>query len=377
MFSKIKSLVTRFKPLISRFKPGLGLVVAVPTLLFSFYYAFWASDVYISEAQFVVRSPDRPSSSPLGSLLQGTAIGRSQDETHTVREYVLSRDALAVLNERINLKAAYASRDVDLFSRFAGLDFDDSFEALHRYYQKKVQVDTDSTSAIVTLKVSAFKAHDAVEANRILLAQSEDLVNRLNQRSRQDLIRFAANEVGLAEKHAKDSALALSSYRTAQNVLDPEKQAAVQMQQVAKLQDELIATTTQLSNLQKFTPENPQIAALKNRSSTLQAEMAKETLRATGGGGASLTNKAAGFQRLALESEFANRQLASALASLESARNEAQRKQVYLERIAQPSLPDVAQEPRRLRSVAATIMLGLVAWGILGMLLAGIREHRD
>jgi capsular polysaccharide transport system permease protein len=40
-------------------------------------------------------------------------------------------------------------------------------------------------------------------------------------------------------------------------------------------------------------------------------------------------------------------------------------------------LPDVAQEPRRLRSVAATFILGLVAWGILSMLLAGVREHQD
>ena len=53
------------------------------------------------------------------------------------------------------------------------------------------------------------------------------------------------------------------------------------------------------------------------------------------------------------------------------------RQQAYLERIAQPSLPDVAQEPRRLRSVLATFVLGLVAWGILAMLLAGVREHQD
>ena len=65
------------------------------------------------------------------------------------------------------------------------------------------------------------------------------------------------------------------------------------------------------------------------------------------------------------------------MTSLEQARNEAQRKQLYLERIVQPSLPDVAVEPRRLRGVAATFLLGLVAWGILSMLIAGVREHQD
>ena len=53
------------------------------------------------------------------------------------------------------------------------------------------------------------------------------------------------------------------------------------------------------------------------------------------------------------------------------------RKQVYIERIVQPSLPDIAIEPKRLRSILATFVFGLVAWGILSMLLAGVREHQD
>ena len=43
--------------------------------------------------------------------------------------------------------------------------------------------------------------------------------------------------------------------------------------------------------------------------------------------------------------------------------------------ISVPGLPDEAREPRRLRGVFATLLLGLVAWVILTMLLAGVREH--
>jgi capsular polysaccharide transport system permease protein len=369
-------MFSKFKDLLGRFNCGLLLTVAVPTVLIALYYAFWASDIYISEAQFVVRSPDRPAATSLGHLLQGTGFAKSQDDSHTVREYILSRDALRALDEQMGIKSAYGSSSVDIFSRFAGLDFDDSFEALHRYYQNKVDVQTDSTSSIVTLKVKAFTAKEAAGANQVLLARSEDLVNRLNERGRQDLIQYAASEVELAEKKAKASALALSVYRSAKNVVDPERQATAQLQQLAKLQDELILTKTQLSQLEAFTPANSQIPALANRSRTLQGEIDKENSKVTGGNG-SLATKAGEFQHLALESEFANKQLASALASLESARNEAQRKQVYLERISQPSLPDVAQEPRRLRSVLACLIVGFVAWGILTMLLAGVREHQD
>ena len=367
-----KSLVSRFM----RINRLFLLTVALPTALAVVYFGLMASDVYISESRIVVRSPDRQAATGLGALLKGAGFSRAQDDSFTVHDYVLSRDALKEINDSLGVAKAFGSSDVDIFSRFGGLDFDTSFEALHRYYQKKIDVQQDSASSISTLTVRAYSAQDSQSINQKLLELSEGLVNRLNERGRQDLIRSAATEVADAETKSKTAALALSVYRNAKGVVDPERQATVQLQQVAKLQDELIATKTQLAQLRAFTPQNPQIQSLQLRAQTLQSEMNAETSKVTGGE-LSLANKAADFQRLALEREFADKQLASAMASLEQARNEAQRKQVYIERIAQPSLPDIAMEPRRLRGILASFVLGLVAWGILSMLLAGVREHQD
>ena len=66
-----------------------------------------------------------------------------------------------------------------------------------------------------------------------------------------------------------------------------------------------------------------------------------------------------------------------ALASLEQARNEAHRKQLYLERIAQPNLPDLAMEPKRLRAFFATMVLTLITWGVVSMVVAGVKEHAN
>ena len=366
-----------FKPrFLQKLNTLFVLTVALPTALAVVYFGFIASDVYTSESSFVVRSPEKPSASTLGVLLKGAGFSSARDESYTVQNYILSRDALGVLTAELSLDKAYANPQVDFFNRFASLDGDNSFEALHRYYQKKVTVLTDSASSISTLSVKAFTAQDALRANQVLLDRSEALVNRLNERGRQDLIRFAKAEVDQAADKAKAAALALSSYRNSQGVVDPERQATAQLQQVAKIQDELIATTTQLAQLKAFTPQNPQIESLENRAQTLRTEIANETGKVTGNA-KSLSNKAADYQRLALEADLASKQLASAMASLESARNEAQRQQVYLERIAQPSLPDVAQEPRRMRSIFSTLLLGLMAWGILSMLVAGVREHQD
>ncbi len=353
------------------------VTVLLPVLAASAYYGLYATDVYLSESRFVVRSPQRQAQSGLlGSLLQGTGFTRSQDDTYSVHDFILSRDALLELDKKLGVRAAYSDPAIDLFSRFPGLDWDDSFEAFHRYYRKRVTVDYDSVSAITVLTVRAFDAEGARKTNDLLLQMGERLVNHLNDRSRQDLIRFAEKEVALAEGKTKEAAAALSAFRGKQSVFEPDRQAALQLQGVAKLQEELIATEAQLGQLRRLSPTNPQVASLASRAEALRRSIAAESAKVTGEAG-SFSARAPEFERLALEKTFAERQLATALAALESARSEAQRKQLYLERLVQPSLPDKAMEPRRIRAVLTVLLLGLVAWGVTTLLVASIREHLD
>jgi capsular polysaccharide transport system permease protein len=196
----------------------------------------------------------------------------------------------------------------------------------------------------------------------------------MNERGRGDMIRFASVEVDDAKDKAREAAVSLASYRNREGVIDPEVQATAQLEMISKLQDEMISTRAQLNQLRAFTPRNPQIPFLNNRLETLQREI-KGQMGTLAGGNRSLAASAVQYQRLFLENEFAGKQLAASLASLQEARNEARRQQVYVERIVQPNLPDSPIEPRRLRGILATLALGLIAWGILSMLLAGIKEH--
>ncbi len=354
----------------------LLICVVLPTILSTIYFGWFASDVYVSESRFVVRAAERQTTSVLGLALKGAGFSRSAEDAYAVHDFVLSRDALTQLDTALSVGTAFADSRIDRFSRFAGLDGDASFEALHRYYQKKVSLELDNASSIGTLTVRAFSAKQAREINRHLLEMSEALVNRLSERGRKDLISFAQSEVAVAEGRAKQSSLALSAFRNTESVVDPERQAAVQLQQIAKLQDELIASRTHLIQLQSITAQNPQIPVLKKRVAELDRAIAEESERVTGSNG-SLANKAGNYQKVALENEFAVKQFAAAMVSLENARNEAQRKQLYLERIVEPSLPDKAQEPRRLRAILATLVLGLIVWGVASLTLTSVKEHKE
>jgi BexC/CtrB/KpsE family polysaccharide export inner-membrane protein len=373
--SESSSLLESARERTSRIDKLFLLVVVLPTALATIYFGFLASDVYVSESQFVVKSPDKPSVGGLGLLLKSSGFSNAAgDEVYAAENYVGSRDALRELNKDGSVVRAFGRPDVSVFNRFNPFGRNGTFEDLYRFYRGKVSVRYDPATSIAHLSVKAFTPEDAFRFNRELLQASENVINRLNNRGRTDLVEFAMREVREAELADRTAALNLARFRNASGVVDPEQQAAAQLQTVSKLQDELIGARMQLLQLRSIAPDNPQIPVLETRIAGLAREVDVQMGRAAGNR-QSLSASAVQYQRLQLDKEFADRRLATAMTALEDAQVEARRKQAYVERIAQPSLPDEAAEPERLRGILATLIVGLLAWGILKLLLAGVREH--
>ena len=355
------------------------LIVAMPTVAAVIYLGLFASDVYISESRFLVRSPQKESASVglVGQLLSTSGLSHSQDDTYSVRDYILSRDALKELDQKLDVRKAFSKKDIDSFNRFPGIfSRDRSFEEFYLYYGKHVEVVYDPASAISTLTVRAFNPEDAFKINNLLLEISESLVNTLNDRSKHDLIDFADGEVHIASDKAKEASIALLSYRSSHEVFEPDRQAAIQLEGIAKIQQDLVSTEAEVAQLKKLSPDNPQILSLNTRAESLRNAIASEAAKVTGGR-SSFSAHAPDFERLALDVDFADKQLGAALAGLESARAEAAQKQLYLERLVQPNIPDKAMAPRRLRGVLTVFLISMIAWGVSSLLIAAVRDHAD
>lgn len=290
-------------------------LVLIPTAISMIYFTVIASDIFISESRFIIRSASKDSMSNLGGGFGGVigkmGLNNSENDSYTAENFIQSRDALAKLNEKLNLKAAYSESSIDRLHRFSGLRFwDRSLERFYEYYLSNiVGIAHDDSSGITTLSVRAFDPKLAYVVNQQLNELSEALINRLNLRARQDMLEFAQKEVELARSKVEKINLKIYQFRN-------QKQTGASEQQVAV------------------------------------------------------------FQQLGSEKDFADRNLAAAFASLEQARIEAIKKQLYLERVAEPSKPDQALEPKRIRGIITTFILGLVLWGIASMIIAGVKEHQ-
>lgn len=370
-----KDYMKRFIGVFAKLGLPFFATVFAPVTLALLYYGVLASDVYVSESSFVVKSLDRKAPVGIGSLLGNVAgLTSSSDDVYAVQDYATSRDALNALNAGDLVRDTYSRSEISLIDRFDPLGLSGTREDLYQYFRKHVEVETDNRSTMTKIRVRAYRSGDARLINSKLVALSEGLVNQLNTRAQTDLVNQAVENQRDAETRANDAALALSAYRIRNRIVDPEKQSALQLQLASKLQDDLIANQSQLDQIRSIAPSSSQVAALEARITSLKRQIAGQVGEVTGGSN-SFAGVTPAYQRLLLESQLADKLLASAISATQDAREEASRKRVYLEVVVKPGQPDYPAEPHRLRNIMAVLIIGLMLWGVTSMLIAGVREH--
>jgi len=339
------------------------------------YFFGIASDLYLSEVKFVVRGPSKPQVSGLSAMLSSAGASSVSEDTYAVHEYLMSRDVVRRLEREDDLRALLSRPEGDLISRFPGyLFWRNDFEALNRAYSRFVTVEIDSTSGVSTLQVKAYRPEDAQRLADSLLRFSEQLVNTLNARARHDSLEVFQNEVETIEQKIATIREQLTAYRVKEKMLDPKSAATGPIELVAQMNGQLANSKAQLAEVMKNSPNSPQIPLVRTRIASLEKLIAEERAKITGDNN-SVATALGEYERLTVQNLLAEKQLGSAFASLEAARLEAQRQQLYLETIAKPNLADYPLFPRRMVSFATIVVTCLLAYGIAWLLIASVREH--
>ena len=349
-------------------------IVGLPTLVAGVYYFAIASDLYLSEAKFIVRSPKQVQTSSIGALIQSTGLARAVDDTAVVEDFIMSRDAVRKLEQENDLRALFGRPEGDFVTRFPGFLMRSDFEALFRRYDYFVSIETDHTSGVTALRAKAYRPEDAQTIARALLRYSEELVNELNERARRDALSTAEHEVGRAQERLSLIQKQLTAYRVEQKMLDPKSASAGVLELVGQMNAAQANARQQLGELFKNSPNSPQIPLVQTRIASLDKLIAEERAKLSGETNsvvATLTE----YERLTLDRELGEKALASAFTSLEAARLEAQRQQLYLETIAQPNLADYPLYPKRIVSFGMVLVSCLLAYGIAWLLVISAREH--
>ena len=203
-------------------------------------------------------------------------------------------------------------------------------------------------------------------------------MNKLNDRIVQDTLKFARSEAAKAEADVRRATGSLTDFRSASQSIYPEQETTAVLSIVTQLETTLAVARSELSQAESYmNPNSLQIKNLQARVNALNKQVKRERQRlsANGNGNTDYTKVIDNYEPLLLEKTLAEQRWASALASLEAARAEAQRKQRYLITFVTPKLPDEAVEPERVMATMTIFIGALVTYGVLGLVWAAIKDH--
>ena len=348
--------------------------VLLPTLVVFLYLTLFASPMYLAETKFAIRSQNQQQSLDMLSTFFRSSSSTLSD-SYILQNYISSPDMIAKVDAKLHIQEHYSERKHDIWYRLTANPTQDE---LLRYWSWAVTPSFDPDTSIMSVQVKAFTPQMAQALCQAILDASEELVNAMNNRARTDAISLARAEVTRAEERIRAANEAMRRYRERTVILDPQAVASGLYGLVNQLEGEITKTTAELAEATTYMQtDSPRVVMLRNRLEVLQKQLQAEKARLASQmqGNRPLSALVSEFQSLTLEEQFAQKQLTSAMASLETARVQAESKTLYVESFQKPIVPDESLYPRPVVFSLVFMLAAAVLLGLVSLIIAAIREH--
>ncbi|WP_320203846.1 capsule biosynthesis protein [Agrobacterium rosae] len=349
------------------------LIVIIPSIVSLLYFIFLASEQYVSEARFAVRSlAEESATENVDSGLM--SMQASSQDANIVTSFIRSSEILRRLDGKINYREMFANSDADFFAR---LDKKASIEDFLDYWMKHVSAFIDGPSGIVTLTAQTFRPEDSKNLVTAILEESEKLVNEMSIRARDDMLVSFRNEVARTSQAYSDALAKLSSLQKQSGLLSPSEQA----EQKSGLLTGLLAQKMDIDARmfvirQSSGADAPSYRQLELTRKSIEEQITNLRNQLTGSGGASLSNVITAFTELETNRMVAEQLYESARRNYDQAFSASLKKALYVTVFVNPVIPEEAIYPRRLVA-PFLIFLGLVVfWSTLTLVWASVEDHK-
>lgn len=341
------------------------------------YYAFYASDRYVPEAQVYVKaSKSMTSLEGIPSLsLMAMGVSQASPDLLLLKNYMHSKDMLDKADAALNLRQHYEEGSVDFLSRLKPWASDEDFLD---YYRDHLVLDVDAESGLMFVQAEAFDREYAVKLTQFLLKEGEAYINKVGQDIAKEEIKFVQKEVDQAASKLQVVKEDLLRFQSENNTLSPEEESMAFLKVISGLRAELVQAKAELKGLQSFlTDSAPEIASLHAKINAIEEQIKQEESSVTSAGHQSLGGQNALFQALKLRLEFATEVYTTTLAVMEQTRVEVTRQLKHLVVVQKPALPDSARYPRSIYNLLTLFVVLSMIYGIGIMIVATVKEHRN
>jgi capsular polysaccharide transport system permease protein len=348
------------------------LMVLCPFLAASVYWGLIASKQYATEAKFALRSAESSGTSALSGFAGLGVSGQAQDAQILV-ESIRSRRIVEAIDRDLGFSRVYGGGEIDTLSR---LKPGEPVEELEKYWRKRVDVNLESTSGIITLNVRAFTPQDSVAIARKVIELSEALVNDISTRSRKDSFNQAQAELTRSEKNLKRATEAMRDARNAEGVLDAGAAAEALNKLVTMLRLQLSQAESDLAAQgAEAAHDSPQAHVFHSRIASLKEQIAEYSHKIAGGDGENMAARLGALSSFQIDLDLARQQYAQAAAIFEATRVDLDTQHDYLVSFLPPTLAEKSTYPQRWWQWSIVVLPALLIWSFLVGLAFVARDH--
>jgi capsular polysaccharide transport system permease protein len=341
------------------------------------YWGVIASDRYVSEADVLIEHTQlgAEKSVDLGSLLGGGGGGNNRPEQLLLRSYLLSTDMMKKLDAKMRLKSHFSDPQQDPLSRLSPSATQEQF---YRYYLSRISVEFDDYSGVLVIKAQASDPKTAQAITRTLLSEGENYMNEVGHHLAESQVTFLEKQVASMAARYQQARLAVLNFQNKHDMVSPENTAETDVGSINKLRATRVELDTRRAALLAYlTPEAPGVVDLNVQIAAIDKQIAEQQSHLTGKSGKSLNSTVEEYQRLQMEAGFAEDVYKTALAGLEKGRVEVTRTLKKVSVLQAPTLPEESLQPRRLYNIVTFVLVTMLVAGILTLLAAIIRDHKD
>jgi capsular polysaccharide transport system permease protein len=346
------------------------------SLLGTIYWGFIASDRYVAEARVIIQRADISGGQGMdfSSLLSGTG-GVNRADQLLMRDHLLSLDTLRKLEARLQLRQHYSSQG-DWLTRL--WDSQAPLETFLEHYRSRVDVQLDDYAGVLSIQAQAYTPEMAQAIAAALLTEGETTMNAMAHALAQEQVNFLEQQVVQLKDRAQAARQTLLQYQNRKGLLSPQATAENVAAIVNRLEGQLAELQTRRNSLLGYLqPGSANVVEVELQIDAVQKQINTENARLVAPGGRTLNASVEEFQRLELEAQFAQDIYKSALMALEKGRVEATRTLKKVSVLQSASLPEYPLRPRRLYRILVLVLSTFLLAGVLQLLRAIVRDHKD
>lgn len=359
---------------------SFGIAVLLPLLAVILYLWIAAQDQYLSTTGFTVRSQESGGATELLGGLTQFAGGSTASDSDILYEFIQSQEMVDAVNAEVDIRAQYSKpwpKDW-VFAIWP----DASKEDLLWYWQRIVSISYDSGTGLIEVQARGFTPDASKAITSVVLRESQDRINRLNDQAREDAMRYAQADLDESITRLKGAREALTRFRTRTRIVDPAADIQGRMGVMNNLQQQLAAALVEYDLLRETASDSdPRVTKAQQLIDVIRERIRieRQTFTSdntdTGAVGEDYPSLISEFESLSVDLQYAEETYRAALTALQVARDDAARQSRYLATYIRPTLAQDSEYPNRpLVSALAGLFL-LLLWSIGALIYYSIRDR--